>query len=267
MSFEITDRNQGTIGFRPAYGPDLDGRGGFTRDGYFKKKLHITEFQSHELPTAWKLVQSHGWQQEIGYNIRLALVAMVLKGLPAAIAIVIYMWGRFSQMPLPSWLLRTDAILNAKPISAALSILVLFLGGRIIYRFVGFVRREIFEAKSSESYVWPGSGTTTIGLGNDGITVKTTDAIIGIDWTGIVDWDLITVKKKTMFGLRTKEREELGIKLVLRARGALTQEERKDVLIIPESFFGNESDFSLSEFVEIIGQKISAPNVPLSQLN
>jgi hypothetical protein len=248
--------------FRTA-GPEIAGNVTFTKDHYANKVSNAKEIQGYQLPAEWLLEARSGWRRVTLVTLGGGIIGIVLAVVPSFIRLLHILFEHLPQdyrivdrlnhafTYLDGNFLVNTAVLI---ILSTASVVVAIVLTKKVWTFVG---QNIFRNASREKQIWTGGGTTAVGVGDFGLSIKTMRAIFALDWTAAESCEVIeryVTMPSGLFRWRTGGKES-AIRIVLRNVGENSGQCR-DVLLIPSRFFDDQSQISWKKFVEEVKGKI-----------
>jgi hypothetical protein len=216
------------------------------------------DLQGDELPSEWLRVATRSWGTVKIIALQSSVPGLVAGLLPISLLLALAAFDRVS-VKSPLLLEVYDCILHVKSIvfgdwfSALFSLICLISGGIIIFTGWKFIHYDVFRDASREKQIWIGGGTTTIGVGGSGISIKTMRAIFALDWYSIEKYQVLTGATSRTLKVGHCHGVERGdaVQLDLRSVGE-GRDRCRDVLIIPKRFFDDQSEITWDAFLQTI---------------
>lgn len=240
------------------FGPEIEGRITFNTDNYRASLLSPREIQGNELPSEWLLQSRRAWGKIRKYTWQGGVLGLVLTLVPIFVSLLLVVLKGSSQPPSArmtefiSWLGALEALFGRPFVSAVMGILGLVVAIKVITVNWAFISNNVFQSSKLEKQIWIGGGTTTIGIGKEGLSIKTIHSIFAVDWSAIRSYSVL--KRSTYQTIWPVELQD-AFRLELKHFGK-GKDVCQDVLIIPKKFFDGESAVNWDEFETLLKANI-----------
>lgn len=244
------------------FGPEIKRDVTFTWQNYAAQVTNSHDLQGDELPSEWLRRATRLWGT-VKVEARIAgLLGFIAGVLPIVILLALVGFDLVSAKSalwqgIHGGFLYAKRVIFNDWISALVNLACLFFGGVVVTVGWHFIRSDVFGKAGSEKQIWIGGGTTAVGVGRRGISIKTMRAIFALDWDSIEKYEELkgATSRKWKCGRRYCVEKGDAVQLNLRSVGE-GRDRCRDVLIIPKRFFDEQSEITWDAFLQTLRRNV-----------